>query len=237
MLKLLIADNEEGLSQALLKELNKDFQIFTCYNGTGTLDMICATDPDILLINLALPGLDGLMILDTMHALGFRPMVIALLYSSDSYIQSSLASRGVVYSYLQPCSIRSVTNRIIDMGRYLSGVSPRKEMDATENILQVLGVRTRLAGYACIQEAVNMLRKDPKQSLTKEIYPAVAAVCGGTATRVEKAIRSAIIDTWKRREGELWRMFFPPDQNGESRCPSNGDFLAVIVDYLIRGQS
>ena len=236
MYKVLIADSAEELSQALLEELNKDFQVFVCHNGIRALDMIKTMHPDILVLNLALSGMDGLMILDIMYALGLNPVVIALLNSADTYIQSCLASRGVVYTYLQPCSTKSVITRIEELGRHMSGAAPRKETDALEHTLRVLGVRTKLAGYVCIQAAVNRLLKDPGQSLTKEVYPAVASICGGTPGRVEKAIRSAIIDTWKRREDEIWRMFFPPDHRGELYCPSNGDFLSVVVACLLRGQ-
>lgn len=236
MYRVLIADSAEELSQMLLEELNREFQVSVCHDGIQALDMIKTIHPDILVLNLALPGMDGLMILDIMHALGLNPVVIALLNSADSYIQSCLATRGVVYTYLQPCSTKSMIARIEELGRHMSGAAPRKETDALEHTLRVLGVRTKLAGYMCIQAAVNALLQDPTRSMTKEIYPAVASVCGGTAGRVEKAIRSSIVDTWKRREDEIWRMFFPPDRNGELYCPSNGDFLSVVVACLLRGQ-
>lgn len=235
MYKVLIADSSEELSQALLEKLNNDFQVFVSHNGIRALDMIRTVHPDILLINMALAGMDGLMILDIVHALGLHPVAIALLNSMDSYIQSCLTSRGVVYTYLQPCSVKSVVSRIEELGRHMSGASPLKAADALEHTLRILGVRTKLTGYTCIQEAVHQLLRDPEQSLTKEVYPKVAAICGGTTMRVEKAIRSAIVDTWKRREDEIWRVFFPPDHNGQLSCPSNGDFLSTVVACLLRG--
>ena len=235
MYKVLIADSGEELSQALLEKLNNDFQVTACHDGIRALDMIRTVRPDILLINMALAGMDGLMVLDIMHALGQNPIAIALLNSMDSYIQSCLASRGVVYTYLQPCSTKSVIARIEELGRHLSGAEPRKPTDALEHILRILGVRTKLTGYVCIQAAVNQILRDPEQSLTKEIYPAVAAICGGTKARVEKAIRGAIVDTWSRREDEIWKVFFPPDHNGELSCPSNGDFLSTVVSCLMQG--
>lgn len=235
MFKVLIADSTEELSQALLEELDKEFQVFVCHNGIQALNMIHRLHPDILVMNLALSGMDGLMILDIMHALGLHPIAIALLNSADSYVQSCLAARGVVYTYLQPCSTKSVITRIEDLGRHMSGAGPRKVTGGLEHTLRILGVRTKLVGYACIQAAVNQLMYDPGQSLTKEVYPAVASVCGGTPARVERAIRSAIVDTWKRREDEIWGVFFPPDHNGEMYCPSNGDFLSTVVACLQRG--
>lgn len=235
MHKVLIADSAEELSQALLEKLNNDFQVLVCHNGIRALDMIRTLHPDILVINMALAGMDGLMILDIMHALGLHPVAIALLNSMDSYIQSCLASRGVVYTYLQPCSVRSVVARIEELGRHLSGAEPQKATGALEHTLRILGVRSKLTGYVCIQAAVQQLLRDPEQSLTKEVYPAVAAICGGTPARVEKAIRSTILDSWKRREDEIWKVFFPPDHNGKLLCPSNGDFLSTVVACLLRG--
>lgn len=235
MFKVLIADSAEELSQALLEELNNEFQVFVCHDGIRALDMIRTVQPDIFVINLALAGVDGLMLLDIMHALGLHPVAIALINNNDPYIQSCLTSRGVVYTYLQPCSTRSVAARIQELGRHMSGAEPKKTASALEHILRVLGVRTKFTGYACIWEAVNQLMRDTEQSLTKEVYPAVAAICGGTAVRVEKAIRNTITDTWKRREDEIWKAFFPSDHNGELACPSNGEFLSTIVACLLRG--
>ena len=236
MFKLMIADSSEELPQVLFEELHKDFRVFICHNGVEAVDMLRSMRPDILVLNLALPGMDGLMILDIMHALGLNPAVIALLNSTDPYIQSCMMSRRVVYTYLQPCSTRSVIARIEELGRHMSGTTNKDEEGAMEHTLRILGVRTKLSGYICIQEAVKMLLKEPGQSLTKEVYPAVAAICGGSSLRVEKAIRSTIVDAWNRREDEIWRVFFPPDHNGELNCPSNGDFLFTVVACLLRGQ-
>ena len=232
MFKVLIADGSDELSQALTEELDKDFQLFVCHNGIEALEMIRTECPDVLVLNMALSGVDGLMVLDVMGALGLHPVVLALLNNAAVYVQDCLAARGVVYTYVQPCSTKSVVARIEDLRRLMSGAELCKITDPLEQTLNVLGVRKKLSGYSCIQEAVNQMIQNPGLSLTKEVYPAVAAICGGTPARVERAIRGTIVDTWKRREDKIWKVFFPPNQSGQLCCPSNGEFLAVVAGCL-----
>ena len=70
--------------------------------------------------------------------------------------------------------------------------------------------------------------RDPGQSVTKELYPAVAALCGGTAVQVERSMRSAIAAAWVRGDEQLWQMYFP----GEAERPTNTSFISRLADCV-----
>ena len=81
-------------------------------------------------------------------------------------------------------------------------------------------------------EAILILAQDPEQTVTKELYPAVAARCGCASINVERAIRSAIESAWKKRDERVWQQYFPPAGDGACRRPTNAEFLNRIADCL-----
>ena len=73
--------------------------------------------------------------------------------------------------------------------------------------------------------------RDPAQSVTKELYPTVAAICGGNAVQVERSIRSAIAAAWVRGDHQLWQVYFP----GELARPTNASFISRLADWVSLG--
>ena len=101
-------------------------------------------------------------------------------------------------------------------------------------ILLTLGLRSNLSGYRYLVEAVELFFKDPEQSMTKELYPAVAARFGATGQQVERAIRGCIQDAYTKRRDELWRLYFPAGRDGRVRSVTNSHFISRIADMLRR---
>ena len=93
-------------------------------------------------------------------------------------------------------------------------------------------MHTKLRGYSCVREGILLTIQNPDQRITKELYPAVAAICGGNALRVERAIRSAIESAWMNRDDRVWRMYFPPDATGQIPRPTNSEFISRLADQF-----
>lgn len=91
-----------------------------------------------------------------------------------------------------------------------------------------LYIPTDSKGYRCLAITIPMYHEEPEQSLTKEIYPAVARRFGYRSwKRVEKQIRDAIEAGWEKGNPEVWEMYFP----GGKR-PSNGEFISKLSEML-----
>ena len=99
-------------------------------------------------------------------------------------------------------------------------------------LLLTLGIPPKLRGFAYLKEAVILYREDPLQSVTKVLYPEVAKRCGCAPMHVERSIRSAIDAGWKRRDEQVWRLYFQADREGGIRRPSNGEFISRLADSL-----
>lgn len=236
MLKILIADSSEEFRLALEDCLKGLYYVRTGREGNETLDLLRSYDPDILVLDLMLPGLDGISLLQAAAESGFRPMVLATTRFVSSYVLEAADRLGIGYLMVKPCDIRATVARIADLGQrinspVLAHPDPRSEVS---NILLALNIPTKLRGYNCVREAILVMARDPHQSVTKEVYPAVAAACSGTSAQVERAIRSAIRASWKNRSESMWRMYFPV-QNASGCCPTNAAFISRLADCLVLG--
>lgn len=236
-LKLLISDGNREFSDALVRHLQGVYRIRTTGEGQQTLDAILAYQPDLLILDLLLPGMDGVSILQRALEAGARPMVLATTRYASDYVLEALNRLNVGYLMMKPCDIRATVSRVGDLSQRLraplfSYPDPRT---AASNLLLALGVRTKLKGYGYLVEAIPMMVKNPGISLTKELYPELGKRNNADPARVERTIRGAIHSAWEMRDEQLWRMYFQPGPDGRVPRPTNGAFLTRMAECLMRG--
>lgn len=232
--KLLIADGTEEFRLALADMLRGAYHIRTCRDGLEALELMRSFEPDILVLDLMLPGMDGISLLQTAAAAGMRPVVLATTRFVSDYVMESIDRLGVGYLMVKPCDVRAAASRIGDLTQQLRPPQVTRPDPKTHvsNMLLALGIPTKLRGYAYLREAVLIMARNPGQSITKELYPAVAAVCGCAACHVERSARSAIETAWQRRDEKIWRMYFQPDGEGNLRRPTNASFISRLSETL-----
>lgn len=234
--KILIADASEEFIDALLSKLRKDFLVRTACNGQSALELLRAFRPDVLVTDLILPGLDGISLIQTAAQEGIRPAVLASTRFLSDYVTDRVSALGVSYLMVKPCAVDAVVSRIRDMASRMNQAAPPQAPDprvTVSNVLLQLGFPTKRRGYGSLREAILLFAKDPSQSITKELYPAVVAQSSGTTVyQVEHAIRSIIRAAWERRDDRIWQLYFPPDENGTVPCPTNAAFISRIADPL-----
>ncbi|MBQ9149216.1 MAG: response regulator [Oscillospiraceae bacterium] len=234
-LRLLIADGSEDFRQALADVLNGAYILRLCWEGHETLELMRSFKPDILVLDLMLPGLDGITILQHAADAGMQPMVLATSRYVSDYVVDAINKLGVEYVMIKPCDARATVARISDLTQRLkkplfSQPDPRAEVS---NLLLALGVPTKLRGYAYLREAILELMRNPGQPVTKELYPTVGTLCCATAVQVERSIRSAIAAAWAKRDEHLWRMYFQPEPDGTMPRPTNAAFISRLANALL----
>lgn len=229
MQKLLIADRNEDFRLALAEALQGHYHIRSCSSGREALDLLRSDSPDIFVLDLMLPELDGITLLETAVSEGIRPKVLAATSLLSDYVLEAAARLGIGYLILKPCDVHATAARIGDLTHTLRA-SPRKPEKRTlvSQQLLSLSLSTKHKGYNYLIEAVLMMEKEPNVSITKELYPAVAKICGCERGHVERSIRSAIESAWKRRDPLLWQQYFP---DAVSR-PSNAVFICRLAEAL-----
>ena len=227
MRTLLLAEESAEVASCIVRLLRGEFQVSVCHTGDTALDMLEQKRPDILILNLMLPFMDGLTLLQES---AYRPAYI-LAYSR--FVNKYTADRALelgVGALLNNPTPRTVAVRLVD---YLAGRGPEeKEQTPQAKIalqLHLLRFASYLDGYRQLCVGIPLFHQDPQQNLSKELYPEIAAACGcKTEKCVEHSIRKAIQDAWKRRVPGAWEQFFP----NITCCPSNKVFLARMAELL-----
>lgn len=239
ILKLLIADGNEDFRTALAEALQGQYCIRICDSGREALELLRSFRPDVMVLNLMLPEIDGITLLEQASREDIRPMVLVTTRYDNDYVLDTMARLGVAYVMRRPCEILPTVTRIRDLSRRLEPPvfsSPDPE-NLVSNLLLGLGIPTRLKGYQQARVAILKMAANPDMTITKELYPAVAQVCGGDGEHVERTIRSAIGSAWKKRDEQVWAQYFLPGSDGAIPKPTNGEFITRLAECVRMSRS
>lgn len=228
-LKLLIAEGTEAFRIALLDALRGAYRVHTCDEGQQALQMMQEFKPDMMILDLMLPGLDGITLLQRAAESGLRPMVLATTSYHNPYILESLQKLGVGYVMIKPCDLRATIARLADLSQQIHApVVSQPDPDVQiSNLLLALGFQTRHHGYAYLRTAIGLMAADFRQSITKELYPAVAKEFKTDQTSVERCMRTAIEKAWKTGDRKLWKLYFEQEER-----PTNGECIRRLAEAL-----
>ena len=192
-------------------------------------------DYDVILLDLMLPELDGITLLQKVAESGIRPVVLAATRYVSDYTLHAADRLGIAYLMIKPCDVAATAARIADISqRIKTPVFSHPEPRSTvSNTLLRLGIPTKLRGYSYLREAILIMAQSPGQSITKELYPAVARLCSCKDGRsVEHSIRKAIHAAWLHRDNAIWRKYFLIGSGGAASCPTNKEFICRLAEFL-----
>lgn len=233
MRKLLIADSSEEYRTALTAALSGQYQVLSCRSGTEALTLLKQERPDILLLDLMLPELDGLTLLERTCADGIHPLVLAATPILTEYVFGCAQRLGISYLVRKPCSIDAIVSRVCDLSQRLSAPETRRDpVGYVSNLLLCLGISTKHDGFLYLREAILLMARDPAQPVTKVLYPEVARICGCNKDNVERSIRTALDSAWKKQDHSQWHEYFP---HADHR-PSNAVFISRLAEALLQAQ-
>ena len=94
MKSILIVEPSDVVRGELEAALQKDYRICACASGEEAEDLFMCCQPDGLLINLRLPGMDGLYFLEQ-HEQYLPPVIITLAASYSPPLEQRLVDLGV----------------------------------------------------------------------------------------------------------------------------------------------
>ena len=232
--KLLIADSSEELCRALNDLLGQRYHICTCQSGDRALELLRSFSPDLIYIDLMLPQIDGLTVLQTALQEGIRPAMLVSVGLQSSYIERALSRLQVDYVLKKPCSAKVIAGHIDELAGAAHG-APVKASDLQAEIAGILvqmGFKNNLSGFRYVVSGLPMFAENPQQTVTKELYPAIGKLHGKTGEQVERAIRNAIELAWQRRDERIWRMYFAPAPDGSIPRPTNGQLLHTLMRQI-----
>lgn len=262
-LNILIADNSQSYRDTMRGYLNeqKDVVITDFVdNGHDAWELILKNKPQIVLLDVVLPELDGFSVIEKINTAmpaGERPdFVIVSSLGNESMIECA-CKLGVSYYVMKPCSPENLTRRVFQIARKKqknAGYSPEPaqkpapsrtresvrsyqentlETDIT-SIIREIGIPAHIKGYQYIREAIMMTVNDMNllNYITKLLYPTIAKKYKTTSSSVERAIRHAIEVAWNRGKIDVLEDMFGYTVSAGKGKPTNSEFIALIADKL-----
>ncbi|HUL58436.1 MAG TPA: sigma-54 dependent transcriptional regulator [Anaeromyxobacteraceae bacterium] len=83
--RILVVDDEKLIRWSVSERLQRDgYEVLTAESGEQALDIVSATPPDIMLLDVKLPGIDGVQTLQ--RSLGLHPELTVLMMSAHSTV-------------------------------------------------------------------------------------------------------------------------------------------------------
>ena len=252
-----IADDNERMLQLLGDVLETDPEIQVigkAHNGEEVLSHIKDKQPDVVLLDIIMPKIDGLTVMEMVNQdknIKKKPAFIVVTAVGQEGITEDAFNLGANYYIMKPFDNNTLLNRIRyirnNMGRHPAVNSYKKqnvrtqendieislENDVTE-IIHEMGVPAHIKGYQYIRESIIMVVKDMDMinCITKVLYPTIAKKFGTTSSRVERAIRHAIEVAWSRGKLEVLDSIFGYTVNNGKGKPTNSEFIAMIADKI-----
>lgn len=224
MLKLLIADSSDILTDALSSVFKHEFDLLVCHDGEAALELLNDFAPDALILNLHLPYMDGLTLLqESTHS---PRIILAIASVLAPPIEKRAERLGVQYLLRSP-TVDCVRVRLMDM---IAASSPPEDLAAQVAVhLHMLNFRPQHEGYRQLCIAIPLYAKQPGMYITKELYPVIAKVQRLDKThKIERTMRTSIEWAWKHRRSAVWEKYFP----GALAPPTNKDFISRIAEML-----
>ncbi|WP_341479517.1 sporulation transcription factor Spo0A [Clostridium paraputrificum] len=225
-------------------------------DGREALELIQQKQPDLVVLDIIMPHLDGLGVLEKLNGMDLdkMPRVIVLSAVGQDKITQQAITLGADYYVVKPFDMDIFTKRIREMfstqdvetkRRSVSTQVVQREAAATSrgpidleteitSIIHEIGVPAHIKGYMYLREAITMVVNDMEllSAVTKELYPSIAKKYNTTASRVERAIRHAIEVAWGRGQVDAINKLFGYTVHNEKGKPTNSEFIAIIADKL-----
>ena len=249
-IKLLVADSNAELSEAIKSYFSYENDTIEVVGVAGSgdvaLDMIKKYEPDIALIDVVLPIVDGLALMENLQKTENikQPKIIASYFVANETVTSRCLSLGASFFLIKPFSLPDLAARIKMLVEPKSAVSYiKKEADTqpvinkdifVTEMLHELGVPAHIKGYKYLRSAILYVNEDPNilEAITKMLYPIVAKTYDTTPSRVERAIRHSIEVAWERGSVDILNKYFGYTINSKRGKPTNSEFIALLADKL-----
>ena len=248
-IKVLIVDDDANYANELteyLKTTDDLAEAGTALDGEEAFAMIEETEPDVVVLDMILPKLDGIGVLRRTEASDIRkkPLFIVNSTSSLPSLYNVAAQHGASYFMIKPQSPESVCGAVRDLcinrrtaDTEIVRPAPDKTYDLESIVTEFiheLGVPAHIKGYNYLRTAILMVVKDMDllNYITKELYPEIAKAYKTTSSRVERAIRHSIEVAWTRGKPQTMNEVFGYTINTGKGKPTNSEFIAMVADRI-----
>ena len=252
-LSVAIADDNQKMLDILGEMIGADKEldlVGKAKNGEEMCQIIREMQPDVVLLDLIMPKMDGLTVMEKVgqdHFVDKRPYFIVITAVGQEKITEDAFNKGANYYVMKPFNnnmllerIKSVRNQSRNPDRKTyenttdNGAGGESLESRVTNMLHEIGIPAHIKGYHYLRDAIMMSVNDMDvlNAITKILYPTVAKKYQTTSSRVERAIRHAIEVAWSRGKLDTLDELFGYTVSTGKGKPTNSEFIAMISDKL-----
>lgn len=242
----------DRLTGDVIKEDNELELVGHANNGADIYDIIKEKEPDVVLLDIIMPKVDGLTVMERVGkdcTIKKHPAFIVVSAVGQEQITEDAFNLGANYYVLKPFDNDMLISRIKHIRQLRDGRKDLRRINAYEdkntyfernletdvtNIIHEIGVPAHIKGYQYLRDAIILSVNDMEMlnSITKILYPTIAKKHQTTPSRVERAI---VMQLKLHGAEEKWT----PSMNcldisvstGKGK-PTNSEFIALIADKI-----
>ncbi len=261
-LKIVLIDDNKDFCNLIAEYLEKQENlsiIGEAHNGEEGLKLIKEKKPDLILLDIIMPKLDGVGVMEEINQLDMKKnmKIMILTAFGQEELTKRMVSLGADYYIMKPFDLNTLLERIKQVTTESppdieNNAAQKKIIENINNsnsrkketlekvdlnvqitkLLHKLGVPAHIKGYLYLRKAIELVIKDIELigAVTKKLYPKVAESYNTTPNRVERAIRHAIEVTWKRGNISVLNEYFGATVSPNSGKATNSQFIAKIAD-------
>ena len=245
---MLIDDNREFC--ALLQEWIAKEPDFVCvgvaHDGRTAVNKIPKLNPDLVILDLVLPHLDGLGVLECMRQKGITSKFLILTaFGTDHFLENAL-KLGADCFVMKPFEPSVLMRRIREIAHRKSGEPWARQVRLTNGLdkavveemiaqrITEIGIPAHYKGYRYLKDAIAMVVDDVGllDQVTKVLYPAIAQRNHTSPEKAERAMRHAIETAWSRGDVEVLHRTFGYSVDANRGRPTNSSFIAKLADEI-----
>jgi CheY-like chemotaxis protein len=156
-IKVLMVDDEEKFRETTRKILNKrGFNTILAASGEEAIEKI-AENPDVVILDIKMPGIDGLEALKEIKKLSPEVPVIMLTGHGAEDSARDALDKGAFDYLTKPCDIDLLASKIVDAHRHGAKLEPAKEK-LVKDVMISIEDYTTMDEERTVSEAIEELK-------------------------------------------------------------------------------
>lgn len=239
-IKLVIAEGSPEMCDVLTALFGTAPDIELCAtagDGESALRQVALCRPDVLLLDLILPKLDGLAVLEALNnqQTAKKPAIIVMSALTQKAVVDRAIALGAAFYVPKPYNPADLLSRIrlvADGEHEFMLARERKIRKMARGLTMHCGIRTNLLGYRyCVGALEMMASREEYCMIVKTVYTDLAEQNDTTPQCVENALRTAIQKAYKSGSPGMCSLM------AEAGCPAgktppNGRFLTILSERI-----
>ncbi len=241
--KILLSDDATDFRNSCKEKLQeKGYEvILRKRDGFEVLSAIQDEHPDLVIMDTQMRHVDAIAVINTLSSESQLPYFIITSSFTNDFTEKMLTRLPNCHIMLRPIAVSALVDRVDaictmeDNSNHTASADNEQQREIIiTDILHQVGVPAHIKGYHYLRKAILIALADMKviDSVTKELYPAVARYFDTTPSRVERAIRHAIEVAWDRGDVDVLTNYFGYTIQNTRGKPTNSEFIAMIADRI-----